>query len=551
MARRIPLADPQRAYKMPRRLPRKQTTANHADALGDALAGLSGSARVITFIERFLKHDKGEMAGKPLLLLDSQKEIIRGLYDPKDAAARRLIRAALAFIPRKGGKSTFAAALAVYETFDRGPGASVVVAANSRDQASLLFLAAANMIEQCPELKARAATSRAQKRIVDRVTRSSFRAISSDSPTAHGLDLTCFIYDELHAAPNRELYDVLATSTGARAEALGLVISTAGFDKQSILGELYDHAKRVQHDPTLDPSFYAFIAEAEEGDAWDDERTWFKANPALGIFRDLSEMRQLAARAKQIPAQIDAFKRLYLNIWTASSGAWLSLAAWDDCGNSAVTDAELQGATAYAGLDLSSTTDLTSLAIAFLLPDERVAVLTWNFIPGANLRDRELRDRAPYGRWIAEGRVEVAGAEVIDTRIVAARVLEECARWNVRFLCFDRWGSNAVIQTFTDAGLEVVQHGQGFRDMNAPTKHLEELVLTRRLAHGACPLLRWAASCVTVATDPAGNIKPVKPDRLSYTKRIDPIVALVMCLAPLMANKPKDLSNLFADFCAV
>jgi len=520
------------------------------DALAAALAGLSGSNRVIAFIERFLKHDKGEMAGKPLLLLDSQKEIIRGLYDPLDENGRRLIRAALGFIPRKGGKSTFAAALAVYETFDRGAGAQVVVAANSRDQAALLFMSAANMIEQCPELKARAVISRAQKRVVDRLTRSSFRAISADGSTAHGLDLTFWIFDELHAAPSRELFDILSTSTGARSEALGLVISTAGFDKQSILGELYDHAKRVLAEPEIDPSFYAYVAEAGESDPWDDEATWFKANPALGIFRDLGEMRQLAARAKQIPAQIDAFKRLYLNIWTAAESSFMDLTAWSEC-SGAATDAELMNGTAYAGLDLSSTTDLTSLSIVFRLADDRVAVRTWNWIPGANLRDRELRDRAPYGEWIKQGRIEATPGEVIDTRIVSRRVIEECARWNVRHLAFDRWGASSLTQGFSDAGLDIFSHGQGFATMSAPVKHLQELVLQRRLMHGGCPVLRWAAACATVLSDPAGNIKLAKPPVMTYTKRIDPLIATVMALSPAMAFQPQDFDSVFSECISV
>jgi phage terminase large subunit-like protein len=382
------------------------------------------------------------------------------------------------------------------------------------------------------------------------VTRSSFRAISADAPTAHGLDLTFFVYDELHAAPNRELYDVLATSTGARAEALGLVISTAGFDKQSILGELYDHAKRVQLDPSLDPGFYSFIAEAGPDDDWEDERTWFKANPALGVFRDLSEMRQLAARAKQIPAQIDAFRRLYLNQWVQAESAWLDVATWDACAGT-VTDAELEGLPCWGGLDLSSTTDLTSLAIVFRQPDDRYVVRTWNFVPGAELRARELRDRAPYFQWAAAGIIELLPGAVIDSRIVARRVVEECTRWKVRGLAFDRWGSKVVTPILMDAGLTIFSHGQGFRDMSPPTKFLQELVLSGRLLHGGCPLLRWQASSVAVATDPAGNIKPTKPGPLAYVRRIDSIVATVMALSPAMADQPRDDSQLFAEFTAV
>ncbi|MBM3769520.1 MAG: terminase large subunit, partial [Acidobacteria bacterium] len=287
-----------------------------ADPIAEALADLTGGARVIRFVEGFLRGEKGEYAGKPFQLLPFQHEIICGLYDPIDNTGARLIRAGLVFLPRKNGKTSIAAAIAVYETFEGGAGAQVVIAANSRDQASLLFDVAASMVEQCPELAARAVISRAKKRITDKRTRSTLRVISAEASTAHGLDCTCWIYDELHEAPNRELYDALATSGGARRNSLGLCISTAGHDKQSVLGELYDHAKAAAADASLDPGFYSYIAEADAEADWSDEATWRQANPALGAFRNLDEIRQLAARAKQVPSQVDAFRRLYLNQWT-------------------------------------------------------------------------------------------------------------------------------------------------------------------------------------------------------------------------------------------
>ena len=139
---------------------------------------------------------------------------------------------------------------------------------------------------------------------------------------------------------------------------------------------------------------------------------------------------------------------------------------------------------------------------------------------------------------------------MIDSRIVARRCIEECERWKVQYLAFDRWGSKIVTPILQEAGLEIFEHGQGFRDMSPPTKHLQELVLSRRLLHGACPLLRWQASTVTIATDPAGNIKPVKPDAMAYARRIDCIIATVMALSPAAAYPPVDHSGLFSELIA-
>lgn len=318
-------------------MPRLRRRALRRRGSGDALQAILGDAvrsqRVLGFFRRVLVHGKGEWAGRPFEPLPFQEEIIRGIYDPVTAAGLRRIRNGLLFLPRKNGKTSLAAGLGLYETFSGGLGARVVCAANSRDQASELFSVAADFVQASEVLKARSVISRAQKRITDRPTRSTFRAISADVSTAHGFDLTCWIYDELHAAPDRELFDVLSTSTGARAEALGLVISTAGFDQEhSILGELYSHAKRWLADPSIDASFYAAIYEAGENDAWDDERTWHRANPALGVFRNLEEMRIAAERGRQIPAQVAAFRRLYLNGWTQAENPWLDLAAWNECG---------------------------------------------------------------------------------------------------------------------------------------------------------------------------------------------------------------------------
>ncbi len=518
---------------------RRRSLAREVDPLEEILAGTRGADRVLSFFRRVLRHGKGEWAGKPFEVLPYQEDSIRGMFHPG-------IRNALLFWPRKQGKSETCAGLGLSGTFCGEMGGQVVVAANSRDQAALLFNTAADMVEASDILRARAVVSRAQKRITDKATRSTFRAISADAGTNHGLDLSMWIYDELHAAPNRELYDVLATSTGARTHPLGVVISTAGFDKQSVLGELYDHAKRCLSDPSLDPSFYASIFEADETDPWDEEATWYKANPALGIFRSIEEMRDLAARAKQIPSLQDAFRRLYLNQWTASERTWLDMAAWDTCGDN-ITDAELEGVPCCGGLDLSSTTDLTAFVLAFPY-NGRLYIRHWAWIPSDGLRERELRDRVPYRRWAAEGRITLTPGNVVDYDFIVHKVIEQAQRFNVQRVNFDRWGAAQVVQQLQNAGIEVIQMGQGYASMNAPCKELEKAVLAGTLAHGGCPLLRWQASCCSIAADPAGNIKICKPDRMKHSKRVDSIVSLAMALDGVMRTaEGGDLSDFLTN----
>ena len=498
------------------------------DALKSRLGDLSGSERVLTFFRSFLMHSNGQYRGKPFDPLPFQQDIIRSIFDPRLADGRRKVREALLMLPRKCGKTTLSAGLGLYALYDGEQGGQVVVAANSREQASLLFNAAADAVEQHPILRGRSIVSRSQKRITDRVSRSTFRAIAAESGTAHGLDLTCWIYDELHAAANDELLNVLRTSVGARSEPLGIVISTAGFDLMSPLGQLYEHGKRWLEDSTIDPHFHASIFEASVSEAWDDPATWHKANPALGAFRSLEEMEIAAQRAQQIPSQQDAFKRLYLNIWTAQESSWLDMNAWDAC-TSDIADSLLAGQPAFFGLDLSSTIDMTALTAIIPLGD-RLVVRNWNWLPTEGLIEREKRDRVPYRKWAMEGRLELTPGSAIDLAFISERVRAIAEGFETLRISFDRWGSTSVSQQLTEAGLLMVQTGQGFASLSAPTKALQASILRGELAHNGCPLLRWQASNCIVQSDAAGNIKPVKQDRFRHRKHIDSIVAAVMAM---------------------
>lgn len=237
-----------------------------------------------------LTHAKGEAGGRPFNLRPWQKAIVQSLFKRRRDGLRQY-RTALLMLPRKNGKTELAAAIALYGLLADGEiGAEVYSAAADKDQASLVFQVAAQMIRNDPELDGSVEIVDSQKRIVHRKSGSFYRAISAEAYSKHGFNASTVIYDELHAAPTRELWDVLATSQGARTQPILLAISTAGYDRHSILYELYAHAKSVVSNPTLDPTFLPILYEAEVGADWTDERVWRKANPALGDFRSLEEM---------------------------------------------------------------------------------------------------------------------------------------------------------------------------------------------------------------------------------------------------------------------
>ncbi len=288
-------------------------------------------ARAIAIINN-LTHTSGPFARHPFNLRPWQERIVRAIFKTGPGGLR-VYRTALLMLPRKNGKTELIAALAiVFLLFDDVIGGVIICAAADLEQASLVFDAIVTMLRNDPELEAQVEIIASQKRIVHRASGSVIRAVSGEVFNKHGLNCSVVLYDELHAAPNRDLWDVLATSQAAHAQPMMIAISTAGYDKHSILWELYSHAKKVQETPALDPTFLPILYEMPTEADWTDEREWHKSNPALGDFRSLEEMRIACQRAQQIPAQEMAFRRLYGNQWTESAERWVSLPAWDACG---------------------------------------------------------------------------------------------------------------------------------------------------------------------------------------------------------------------------
>jgi phage terminase large subunit-like protein len=341
------------------------------------------------------------------------------------------------------------------------------------------------------------------------------------------------IYDELHAAPTRELWDVLATSQSTRAQPLMMAISTAGFDRQSILYELYAHGKRVLENPSIDPTFLPVIYEAPAEADWRKEKTWHVANPALGDFRSLEEMRIMCARAQEIPAQENSFRRLYLNQWTEQGSRWLSLTQWTACAGETPSYA---GRACYVGLDLSSTTDTTALVAVYpdadgLGFDVRVAA----FLPADKLRERTTRDRLPYDEWARRGVLIATPGNVVDYERVRAELAAWADESDVREVAYDPWNATDLVQRLQNQdGLTCVPVRQGFASLSAPTKALEKAVLSRALRHDGHPVLEAHIGNVAVESDGAGNVKPSK--KLS-TDRIDLVAALVMAVDRMDRNR--------------
>jgi len=477
-----------------------------------------------------LTHTKGPFAGQPFNLRPWQeKDIIRPLFSINKKTGGRQYRTCLLMMPRKNGKTELCAALAIDGLlFDDEIGAEVYSAASDKDQAALCFNVAAQMIRNDPELYAACEIIDSQKRIVHRRTGSIYRAISAEAYSKHGFNASRVIYDELHAAATRDLFDVLASSMGARAQPLLIAISTAGYDRHSILWELYQHALKVKENPALDETFLPIIYEAPADADWTSEKVWRAANPALGDFRSLEELRVACARAKEIPAQENMFRRLYLNQWTEQDTRWLSLAAWDAC-QVPIDLAELAGRRCYVGLDLSTTTDLTAAVAVF--PDDDgggFTVLPAFFMPAERIPMRVTRDRVPYDEWARRGVLTATPGPTVDYEAVRAHLHTWRELYDLRIVAFDPWNATDLVSRLEHVdGFVCVKMRQGKASLSAPSKALEKAILEKTLRQDGHPVLRWNVGNAAVDTDNAGNIQPSKA---KSTERIDGVVALVMAL---------------------
>lgn len=494
--------------------------------------------KVVRFINN-LTHTKGDYALKPFNMRRWQERIVRDLFRTGRGGIRQY-RTCLMMLPRKNGKSELCAAIALYGLLGDGEiGAEVYIAAADRDQASLVFNVAAQMVRNDPELYQACEIIDSQKRIVHRASGSVLRAISADAHTKHGFNASMVIYDELHAAPNRELWDVLRTSQGARRQPLMIAITTAGYDRHSILWQVYDYACKVRDGLVDDDTFLPVIYEAPKDADWKDEKVWHAANPALGDYRDLGEMRRLAKEAAEMPGAENAFRRLYLNQWTEQAERWIDMAAWDACKGSLgwkELRERYRSKPCHAALDLSSRTDLTALALVFDEGDAKV-VLPFFWVPEEGAEKRSRTDRVPYSQWIREGMIIPTPGNTVDQGFIRRDLNALAKEYRIQMLGFDPWNASKLCQELQDEdGFKVAEIRQGFRSLSEATKDLGALVTSKRLMHGGHPVLRWMASNMVVRQDPNGNLAP---DKSKVTERIDGILALIMGITFKEVPEPK------------
>ena len=483
----------------------------------------------VNFIE-CLSHTKGTWAGKQFELIDWQERIIRDLFGVIKPNGYRQFNTAYIEIPKKNGKSELAAAVALLLTCGDGEErAEVYGCAADRQQASIVFEVAADMVRMCPALSKRVKILASQKRIIYTPTNSFYQVLSAEAYSKHGFNIHGVVFDELHTQPNRKLFDVMTKGSGdARMQPLYFLITTAGTDTHSICYEQHQKAKDILEGRKHDPTFYPVIYGAEDDEDWTDPEVWKKANPSLGETIGMDKVVTACNSAKENPGEENSFRQLRLNQWVKQSIRWMPMQKWDLC-NFSVSEKQLEGRVCYGGLDLSSTTDITAFVLVFPPVDEedKYSILPYFWLPEETLDLRVRRDHVPYDIWQRQGFLMTTEGNVVHYGFIENFIDELGQRFYIKEIAFDRWGAVQMSQNLEGLGFTMVQFGQGYKDMSPPTKELMRLVLNQQIAHGGHPVLRWMMDNIFIKTDPAGNIKP---DKEKSTEKIDGAVATIMAL---------------------
>lgn len=492
-----------------------------------------------------LKHTKGRWRGVPFELLPWQDTIIREVFGTVKDNGYRQYNTAYVEIPKKNGKSELAAAVALYMACGDGEwGAEVYGCASDRQQASIVFDVAVDMVDQCPALKKRIKPVMSVKRLVYKPTNSFYQVLSAEAYTKHGLNVHAVIFDELHAQPNRELFDVMTKGSGdARTQPLFFLITTAGNDRNSVCFEQHQKAEDIILGRKIDPTFYPVIYGAKDDADWSLEKVWYQANPSLGYTIDIEKVRNAYLSARDNPAEENIFRQLRLNQWVKQSTRWMQMEKWDAC-DFAVDEVELIGRECYGGLDLSSSTDITAFVLIFppRTVEEKYMILPYFWIPEENMRLRVRRDHVPYDVWEQQGFLKTTEGNVIHYGFIERFIDDLGKKFHIKEIAFDRWGAMQMVQDLEGLGFTVVPFGQGFKDMSPPSKELMKLTLEKKLAHSGHLVLRWMMDNIFIRQDPAGNIKP---DKEKSTEKIDGAVATIMALDRAIRNNGNNEGSVY------
>ena len=498
-------------------------------------------ADIIAFIEQVCFVPEGRFVGKKLELFEWQRAEICRIYDNPHGTRRAILS-----MGRKNAKTTLAACLLLAHLCGpparNKPNSQLYSAAQSRDQAAIIFSLAAKMVRMNPELLQAVTIQETAKSLICPELGTRYRALSADATTAYGLSPALVIHDELGQVrgPRSPLYEALETATGAQESPLSIIISTQAPSDVDLLSVLIDDAQ-AGHDPHTVVSLYSAPMDL---DPFDEETIRF-ANPALGTFLSAKEVLAMARNAQRMPAREAEYRNLILNQRVEVSNPFIAPAVWKACGGPV---GPLEAIPLYGGLDLSEAADLTALVLIGKRDGKwRVQPTFW--LPSEGLSEKSVADRVPYDMWARKGYLQTTPGRSISYEFVASYLRDVFRRYDIRKLAFDRWNFKHLLPWLLKAGISeqfvkdhFVEFGQGMQSMSPALRDLEQVLLEGELAHDNHPVLTMCVTNTVIAVDDAGNRKPSKR---KSTGRIDGMIALAMAVgvAPLL-TKQIDFSTL-------
>ena len=492
----------------------------------------------------FIKHSKGEWAGTIFHPEPWQAFMDANIFGWKREDGARRFRTIYASVARKNGKSSQLAATGLYLAFfDEEEGAEVFTAAGKYDQACIIHSESTRMVKSSSSL--RGMITIFKNTLTCEAHNQKYVPLGQDSNTQDGLNVHAALIDEYHCHPTSGLYDVLKTGTGSRRQPMVYVITTAGFEKNYPCFEMEARIKRILEGSEIDDSVFGIVYSLDEEDDWTDERLWAKANPNMGVSLKLDVLQDNFKEAFSVPSKQNNFKTKHMNLWTEAETRWITMDSWKL--NSDPVDADgLAGRLCFTALDLSTTIDLTAWVLCFP-PDgdgDKYRFLYRFFIPQEGIHERTQKEKFDYETMVRLGFITATPGNVVDYDFIKAQIYEDVKKYDIRELAYDPWNATSIITDIqNEIGATCVEFRQGFASMSPACKDFERKVLSGKLATGGNPVMNWMIGCVEVTSDPAGNIKLVKPDRQRTGKHIDGVVASVMALDRAIKNEGSGVSS--------
>ena len=482
----------------------------------------------LTTFTGVMKHYSSGAAGKPFILEPWEDFIICNIFCLyRVDTRRRKYKTAHISVSRKNGKTTLAAALGLFSLIADGePASSVIMAANSREQAHIDFDAASAFARQLDPRKKSLKVLRNE--IVFQKNNASLKVISADASTGDGLNPSMVILDELHEAVDSKLFDVLRSGQGFREQPLMLSITTAGFRIGGFCNQYEDYCKEILMGQKVDETLFALLYTLDDGDDWTDESNFIKSNPNLGVTVKRDWLSEQVNQAKNSPTLEVGVKTKNLNVWCSSSTTWIP----EQYIRRSLMDVDLtefknkNNYLVYLGFDLAAISDLTAVSIMFVDPEtEEYFFKTWYYLPKSALDGKYNSEL--YKMWSSKGFLTLTDSETTDYNYIQNQIVYLYETFDVQGVFFDSWNAQMLVNNLTNLGLPMTAYSQSIGNFNKPTKEMERLVLSDKVRFDNNPITRFCFDNVELKVDLNGNSKPVGDHN---AKKIDGVISMLNAL---------------------